>query len=61
MIYPGGVVTPTASLELINLILNSVLSRPGGGFSCFNVKNLNLATPMDRSEYVRIKIEDIPQ
>ena len=53
--------TPTATLELIKLILNSVLSRPGAKFACFAVKKFYLATPMDRSEYARIKIEDIPE
>ena len=61
IIYPGDVVTPTVSLELIKLILNSVLFRPGAKFACFDVKNFYLATPMDRSEYAHIKIEDIPE
>ena len=61
MMYPGDVGTPTASLELINLILNSVLSRPESKFPCFDVKFFCLATPMDHSEYARINIEDIPQ
>ena len=33
IIYPGDVGTPTVSLELIKLILNGVLSRPGAKFS----------------------------
>ena len=49
------------SLKLIKLILNSVLSRPGAKFACFDVKKFYLATPMDRSEYARIKIKDIPK
>ena len=61
IIYPGDVGTPTASLELIKLILNSVLSRPVAKFACFDVKYFYLATPMDRSEYARIKIEYIPE
>ena len=61
IIYPGDLGTPTASLELIKLILNSVLSRPGANFACFDVKNFYLAIPMDRSEYARIRIEDIPE
>ena len=60
-IYPGDVGTPTASLELVKLIPNSVLSRPGAKFACFDVKKFYLATPMEKSEYVRIKIKDIPQ
>ena len=61
IIYPGDVGTPTASLELIKLILNSVLSHLGAKFACFDVKIFYLATPMNRSEYARIKIEDIPE
>ena len=60
-IYPGEVATPTASLELVKLIINSVLSRHGAKFAWFEVKNFYLATPMDRSEFVKIKIKDIPQ
>ena len=30
-------------------------------FVCFDLKNFYLQTPMERSEYVRIKILDIPQ
>ena len=33
IVYPGDVGTPTSSLELIKLILNSVLSRPGAKFA----------------------------
>ena len=61
VIYPGDVGTPTASIELVTLILNSVLSRSGGNFACFDVKNFYLAIAMDRSEYACIKIEDIPE
>ena len=61
IIYPGEVVTPTAALELVKLIINSVLSLHGAKFACFDFKNFYLATPMDRSELVKIKIEDIPQ
>lgn len=61
IIYPGDVGTPTGSLELLKLVINSVLSRPGAKFACFDVKNFYLETPMERSEFVKIKIEDIPQ
>ena len=39
IICPEDIGTPTASLELIKLILNSVLSRPGDKFAFFDVKN----------------------
>ena len=60
IIYPGDVATPTASLELTKIIINSVLSCHGAKFACFEVNFLNLATPMDRSEYAKIKITDDP-
>ena len=61
IIYPGNVATPTGSLELVKLTINSVLSRHDAKFSCFDISNFYLATPMDRSEYVKIKIDNIPQ
>ncbi len=57
--YPGNVGTNTASLELVELLLNSVLSRKGARFSTIDIKNFYLDTPMPDLEYVRIKISDI--
>ena len=59
--YPGDVATPTGSLELVKLMINSVLSRKGAKFCIFDAKNFYLDTPMDRPEYVRIKVKDIPR
>jgi hypothetical protein len=36
--YPGDSGTNTALLELINLMLNSVISRKGGRFACIDIK-----------------------
>ena len=46
--YPGEVGTPTGSLELVKLTINSVLSRLNVRFADFDVRNFYLATPMDR-------------
>ena len=59
--YPGDVGTKTALLDLIKLILNSVLSRKGSKFVTFDIKNFYLQTPLNRPEYVRIILSDIPQ
>ena len=59
--YPGDVGTKTASLDLVKLLLNSVLSRQGAKFVTFDIKNYYLQTPLDRPKYVRIKLSDIPQ
>ena len=59
--YPGNVSTPTGSLELVKLTINIVLSRPGAHFSCFDVKNFYLDTPLENPEYVRISLQDTPK
>ena len=53
--YPGDVGIKTASLNLVKLLLNSVLSRQGAKFVTFDIRNYYLQTPVDRSKYVRIK------
>ena len=53
--------TPTSSLELVKLMINSVLSRQNARFSAFDIKNFYLDNPMENTEYVRVKLEDIPQ
>jgi hypothetical protein len=59
--YPGDTGTKTGSVELVKTLLNSVISRPGARFTCFDLKNFYLGTPLDRPEHVRIKLTDIPQ
>jgi hypothetical protein len=45
---------------LVKIHLNSVISTPGAKYACFDVKKFYLNMPMDRPEYVRIKIKDVP-
>ncbi len=59
--YPGDAGTNTASLELVKLMLNSVISRKGARFACIDIKNFYLKTPMEDPKYVHIKITDIPE
>ena len=59
--WPGDVGTKTASLDIMKLLLNSVLTSKGAKFVTFDIKNFYLQTPIDRPEYVHIKITDIPQ
>ena len=59
--YPGDVGTPTGSLDLVKLIINNVLSHRNAQFVSFDLKHFYLQTPMERSEYVRIKFSDVPQ
>ena len=59
--YPGDVGTPTGSVDLVKLIINSVLSRRNAHFVSFDLKNFYLQTLMDQYEYVCMKLSDIPQ
>ena len=59
--YPSNAGINTASLELIKLMLNSVISRKGVRFECIDFKNNYLDTPMEDPKYIRIKITDIPE
>ena len=43
--YPGDVDTPTVSLDLVKLIINSVLSHHNARFVSFDLKNLLSTNP----------------
>ena len=49
-LVPFDVSTPTRSLELANLMINSVLSRPDAQFSTFDIKYFYLDTPTEKPE-----------
>ncbi len=59
--YPGDVSTPTADLMLVKIHTNSVISTRGARYMTLDVKKIYLNMPMGRYEYVRIKLEDIPE
>ena len=46
ILVPFDVYTPTGSLELLKLMINSVLSRQNARFSAFDIKNFYLNTLM---------------
>ena len=54
--YPGDVGTNMASLELFKLMINSMLSRKGAKYVCFDIENFYLSTHLGRPEYVKIQL-----
>ena len=46
--YPGDVGTNTASLELFELMINSILLRAAVKYVCFDIENFYLSTPLGR-------------
>jgi Reverse transcriptase (RNA-dependent DNA polymerase) len=59
--YPGDVSTKTAGLITAKILINSVISTPDARFCAFDIKDFYLNTPMERYEYMRIPIHQIPQ
>ena len=59
--YPGPTATKTSEIQTANLLFNSTISTKGGRFMCIDLKDFYLGTPMNRYEYMWIKMADIPQ
>jgi hypothetical protein len=59
--YPDDVGTPTASLLLVKILLNSVISTEGARFATADLSNFYLMTPLKRPEFLRVKLSDIPE
>ena len=58
--YSGNVSTPTADITTAKLVINSVLSTPAATYSCFDISNFYLNTPMKHYKYMRIPVWAIP-
>ena len=59
--YPFDVGTPTADMQLVKLLLNSIISTPNAKFMSLDISNFYLETPMKRPEYMRMSLENIPE
>ena len=59
--YPGDTGTPTADMTLFKIIMNSVISPKGARCMMIDLKDFYLNTPMERSEYMRLKLGNIPE
>ena len=59
--YPYELTTRTADLTTSKVMWNSVISTPGARYATADVKNFYLGTPLDRPEYMKMKIELFPQ
>ena len=59
--YPFELTTRTADLTTTKIMWNSVISTPGAKYATADIGNMYLETPLDRPEYMRMKIHLIPQ
>ena len=58
--YPGEVATPTAEMLVAKMLFNSVISTTNARFMTMDISNFYLMTPLHRPEYIRMKLNDIP-
>ena len=58
---PFDVSTPTVEMMTVKMHLNSVISTKGAQYCTIDLKDFYLSTPMERPEYMRIKLRDLPQ
>jgi hypothetical protein len=58
--YEGDTAAHTASMQLIKILLNSVVSTPGAKFMTADIKDFYLGTPLPTTEYMRINLTHIP-
>ena len=59
--YLGEVTTRMADTNTIKIHINSTISTPNASFVNLDIGNFYLETPMERKEYARIRVEDIPK
>ena len=59
--YNGDCGTPTADLLTVKLFLNSTISTLGARFMTLDIKYFYLMTPMERYEYMRLKLANLPE
>ena len=53
--------TATTDLLTIKLLLNSVVSTPGAKFMTIDIKDFYLNTPLERPEYLKMKLSYFPE
>ena len=58
--FPGDCGTPTAGMLTVKMLLNSVVSTTDATFMTIDIKKFYLCTPMERPEFMRLKIADMP-
>ena len=61
MYLPMDCGTPTADLLTIKLLFDGVVSTPGAKFMTIDIKNFYLNTPLERPEYLRMKLSYFPE
>ncbi len=59
--YPGNKSTPTANLTTTKLLINLTISTTGAIFLGIDLANFYLNTPLPNYEYMRLRLDIIPE
>ena len=59
--FPGDFTTPTEDIIMAKLVFNSVLSTKKSKIMYADIANFYLNNPMDRYEYMKLTLENIPE
>ena len=59
--FPGNCGTPAADMLTVKILLNSTISTKGAKFMTIDIKDFYLMTPMERPEFMRLKISNMPE
>ena len=52
---------PAVEMMMVKMHLNSVILTKGAQFCMIDLKDFYLITQMERPEYIRMKLKDLPQ
>ena len=58
--YEGPTAAYTASIPTVKILLNSVVSTPEARVCTADIKDYYLGTPMDRPEFIKVALRQIP-
>jgi hypothetical protein len=59
--YPYELMTQTADMVSSNIMRNSIISTPNAKFFGTNIKKMNIKTPVDQYEYMKMPLQLIPK
>ena len=59
--YLGNVTTCASDLTTSKIRWNNVLSTARANYTCIDIKSCYICAPMDRYEYIRMKLTDFPE
>jgi hypothetical protein len=59
--YSGDVVTSTADITTLKILINSTLSTEDAAMMMMDIKNYYLSTPLSRFEYMKMLLSRFPE